>query len=57
MARQFNQFQAKTTTSGENYSNGARKKKKVLVQKNVGSTMNGDIKTSGNGRTDDDNTN
>jgi hypothetical protein len=32
-------------------------RKKVLVQKNVGSTMNGDIKTNGIGRTNDDNTN
>jgi hypothetical protein len=33
MARQFNQFQAKTTTSGENYSNVARKKKKGVGSK------------------------
>lgn len=32
-------------------------RKKGVGSKNVGSTMNGDIKTSGNGRTNDDNTN
>jgi hypothetical protein len=32
-------------------------RKKVVDSKNVGSTKNGDIKTSGNGITNDDNTN
>ncbi len=53
MARQLIQFQVQNYYQWGKLQQWCQKEKKGVGSKNVGSTMNGDIKTSGN----DDNTN